>query len=49
MNGWFLIIWAILMLSFGAIQIGVTTSGWQPSGQYASSHDDPSAGPNSLF
>lgn len=49
MNGWFLIVWIGFMLVWGAIGIGTAVTGWQPSGQYASSHDDPSPGPNSLF
>lgn len=49
MNGWFLVIWTALMLSFGAAQIAITITGWKPSGYAASSHDDPSPGPNSLF
>lgn len=49
MNGWLLIVWATLMLAWSAIGIGLTVTGWQPNRYAASTHDDPSPGPNSLF
>lgn len=49
MNGWFLIIWLTLLLAFGLIGFTIELTDWQPSGYHASTHDDPSPGPNSLF
>lgn len=49
MNGWFLIIWASLMLAWGAAGIAAAVTDWQASGYAASTHDDPSVGSNPLF
>lgn len=49
MNGWLIIVWATLMLTWAAVGVGLTVTGWQPQGHYASTHDDPSPGPNALF
>ena len=49
MNGWFLVIWLGLMLTGAAIQVTIAVTGWQPSGYAASTQNDPSPGPNSLF
>lgn len=50
MNGWFLIVWLTLMLGAGGLQVaawaGLLKTG---PGIYASTHDDPSPGLNSLF
>lgn len=49
MNGWVIVVWTALMLTLGAIQIGITVTGWRPQGHYASTQNDPSPGPNALF
>lgn len=50
MNGWIGIFWLTLMLCAGSLQAAAWAGLLQTGpGQYASSHDDPSPGPNALF
>lgn len=49
MNGWLPVVWVFFMLIMAIIGFTIELTDWQPSGYHASTHDDPSPGPNSLF
>ncbi len=49
MSEWGMIFFVGVMALVGVCGLTLELTGWQPSGYAASSHDDPSPGPNSLF